>query len=374
MVKLVVELDVYVVPDDHKVYKCFPGKTYRFYRAVQASKATFLDIRGLEYLPDDPKTWKDEDVLKIISDDRWQRELDSRARGNKPHGTEGIGQTDRRTLTFLKHLLLDAKKGDLIVVPADGYTKDVLIGELITDAGSVAKFKVKDGVVERIFVGRSVEWKSTTEKRFFSRELIDLLHTPAALFAIPQYLHEEVYRLAYKNFVYCGSYVSTFQTSKEKFTSEDTAVVSTWFNGFEVLKDAIQRGALDEISGKSFFELGLQPLPDQVAAELTININSPGSFSIRSGTAFALALMAMMPLAACTPEEIEQEGVIVELRSIGNASATDCSSQAQGAVKSYVDALGNERLKQACELARRAKKDAKLTTKARLKAKQADAN
>jgi hypothetical protein len=370
MAKIVVELDVYVVPDDHKVYKCFPGKTYRFYRAVRDSKAVFLDIRGLEVLPDDPKSWKDEEVLKIISDDRWQRELDSRARGNKPRGSEGVGQTDKRTLTFLKYLLLDAKKGDLIVVPADGYTKDVLIGELTTDAGASSKFNAKDGEHEGAYVGRPVKWKSATEKRFLSKALIDLLHSQSAFFALPVPLHEEVYKLAYKNFVYRGNYVSTFQTSKEKFTSEDTAVVSTWFNGFEVLRNAIQQGNVDSLRNLSFFELGLLPLADQVSAELTININSPGSFSIKSGTAFALALMAMLPLAACAPEEIEKEGVIVELQSIGSAKANDCSLQIEGAVKAYVGALGYERLSQSCKLAKRAEKDAKLSTKARLKPKQ----
>lgn len=75
MGKIVVELDAYVLPDDHAILKVSPGKTYRFYEEVRRTKAVFLDIRGLDGLIGDPVDWADKDVLKIIADDRWAREL-----------------------------------------------------------------------------------------------------------------------------------------------------------------------------------------------------------------------------------------------------------------------------------------------------------
>src|SRR5688572_13746998 len=129
MAKINVALDAYVLPEDHQVYKLFPGKTYRYFGAVRDSNIAFLDVRGLEELDDDPRKWKDADVLKVISDDRWARELDRISRGLQPLTTPGVSRTDKRTLTFLKGLLLTAKRGDLVVIPPSGYRREVLIGE-----------------------------------------------------------------------------------------------------------------------------------------------------------------------------------------------------------------------------------------------------
>lgn len=369
MERTVVQLDAYVVPDDHRVFKISPGRTYRFYRAVRDANAIFLDLRGLEGLDDDPAAWVDKDVLKLIADDRWNREIQSRARGNKPQGAEGVGSTDRRNLTFLKALLLDARKGDFIVVPAEGYTKEVLIGEFTTDAGFFHRIDAADGDLVHTYLGRPVRWWTGIEKRLLSSELIKALHTQTALFVMGMSLYEEVYRLALGNFVYRQRFVSEFHTTKEKFTSEDSAVVSTWFNGFDVLRNAVENGSVETLGGQSFYLLGLSKLPDAQAAELTININSPGEFSVRSSTVFALALMAMLPLASCDSQEIVDNGVTVELKSIGDAS-TDCAIDVENAVNSYVTALGYERLEQACELAKRAREDATLETNAHLKSRK----
>lgn len=78
-----VELDAYAIADNHRVYKCSPGKTYRFYEVVRAAEVAFPDIRGLADLEMDASNWDDDRVLKTIASDRWARELESRARNNK---------------------------------------------------------------------------------------------------------------------------------------------------------------------------------------------------------------------------------------------------------------------------------------------------
>lgn len=367
MTRIVVELDAYVIPDDHLVFKLSPGKTYRFYRAVHDAKAVFMDIRGLEHLPDDLSTWDDKEVLKIIADDRWDREIQSRERGNKHHGTQGVGKTDKRNLTFLKRLLFEGKKGDLVVVGAPGYVNDVLVGELLTDPGEVRRIVAKDGEAQHVYLGRPVRWRAAVEKRLLPADLIDAVHRQTAIFVMGRTLREDVYRLAYKNFVYEGRFVSEFRTSKDKFTAEDSAVVSTWFNGFDVLRNAIEDDDTASLGDRSFYELGLTRLDDKKAAELTININSPGEFALRSKTAFALALMAMLPLSACDSQQVIDQGVTIEMKTVGSAT-NDCALIVQDTVNSIVGTMAYDRLKQACELGDRAIRDAKITTGARLKA------
>ncbi|HQS94954.1 MAG TPA: hypothetical protein PK823_00445 [Novosphingobium sp.] len=268
MSKIVVELDAYVLPDDHAIFKISPGKTYRFYQEVRRTNVVFLDIRGLDNLAGDPVNWADDDVLKTIADDRWEREVISRERGNEPKGSEGVTKTDKTRLGFLKALLGEAKKGDLVVVPADGYTKDVLIGELLDEPWHTVSVDAEDGEEGTFtYVGRRVRWRAAQPKRLFSSQLIDALHVQTAMFQLGRSLSEEIYRLAYRNFVHKNNYVSEFYTSKVHFTSEDSAVLSAWLNGFEVLRNRIESNNSGSLPG-SFAQMGLAKMPDNAAADL----------------------------------------------------------------------------------------------------------
>lgn len=365
MPKNVVELDAYVVPDDHVVFKCSPGKTYRFYLAVRAAKVVFPDIRGLEQLAGAPDQWTDKEILDVIAADRWARELVSRSRGNQHQGSEGVSKLDRRNLTFLKRIFFEGKRGDLVVVPVDGYAKEVLIGELLTDAGDVRPVDAKDGDYAGTYFGRPVRWRAGVPKLALSEDLIKALHTQTAVFAIGQSLHEEVYRHAYVNFVYKQHFVAEFRTAKAKFTAEDMSVVSTWLNGFDVLRNAMA-GNVPIAATDSFYKLGLQALDDSLAAELRVNIQSPGEISVRSATPFALALMVVFALSGCNSKEVIDNGVTVHLKTVGSATK-DVQSEVESCVSDMAIALGECRLDEAAGLGIRAEKDAKVATSASLK-------
>lgn len=359
--EIVVELDAYVIGEEHRVFKCSPGKTYRFYKEVRRANAVFLDIRDLDKLPKNSADWQDDKILKIIADDRWNRELQSRERGNDPQGTEGVGRADKTKLGFLKALLFEAQPGDLVVVPVEGYSKDVLIGEFLDEAGDVRSIVATDDEVEFVYLGRRVRWRSALPKRFLSEPMIKAIHTQTAFFILGQSLREEVYRLAYQNFVYRGDFAAEFRTSKEKFTAEDHAVVSTWLNGFDVA-----RSLGNNIDPKiSFYELGLRRLDDSLAAEIRIDIQSPGGVFVKSAGPFAMALMVLFSLPGCDTKKVVDEGVTVKLKVVGGAS--DPNEEIAQCVKSIAIALGQTRLDQSCDLSARATQDAKITTPATLK-------
>ncbi len=362
---ITIKLDASVIPSDHRVWKFSPGKTYRFYRAISEAKKAFLDIRGLEQLPTDPSSWQDSAVLKIISEDRWRRELVSRAKGNKHRGSEGVTPEDRKRLTYLKELIFDAQKGDLIVVPVDGYRKDVLIGEFTTEPGRPELVVAQDGEEAFTYLGRSVRWLTGVEKRLLSGDLLEKLHSPTAMFILGKTLRHEIYRWAYGDFVYDGEYVATFHVGKDKFTAEDSAVVSVWFNALEILQDALARNDVSSLPD-NFYLMGLGKLPDARASELDININSPGSFLFRSRDPFALALMAMFALSACDSSAVVNDQITIEMKVVGTASP-DCRHHIEESVKAMANALGAQNAEAMCKLGQRAAQDAKMTVGAHLK-------
>lgn len=365
---IVVQLDAFVLPDDHTVWKCSPGKTYRFYNVVKEANVVFPDVRGLGEYFDEGQEWDDDRVLRIIADDRWSRELASRARNNKPKaGSSSINSTDQTNLTFLKRLFFEAKKGDFVVVPAEGYDKEILFGEFLTAPSDLRVVEGKDGEHIGRYVGRPVMWRKQVVKRDLPPMLIDELHYRAAVFVLSRSRADDVYRVILGNYVFQGRYVAEFKTSKQKFTPEDFAVVSTWLNAFDYLRyEMSEHSDLVLSSQMNFAKMGLQHVPDDGATELRIDIQSPGEIFARSFGPFALALMAILPLAGCTPADVIDNGVTIEMRSIGNAP-TDCRIQVQDAVNSIVRTMSYERLDDANCLSERAINDAEMTTGARLK-------
>lgn len=367
-----VELDAYVISPSHRVWKASAGKTHRFYKAVRDANTVFPDVRGLDALDGEPTSWTDAQLLAVISGDRWERELESRERGNKPQGTAGISKQDRGVLTFLRRLWHEAAKGDLVVVPAEGYRENVLIGEFLTEAGELRKVEAQDGEYSGGYYGRAVAWRIGLPKLMLDEELIGALHTRAAVFALGETQKESVYRLAYGNFVYRGRYVAEFRTTKGKFTAEDHAVVATWLNAIDVLHDAWMHGQ-DDRSGYSFAELGLEKLPDDRASEVKINIQSPGEVFVRSTRPLALSMMAIFALSSCDSKAVADNHITVRLKHVG---AHDGS--VQEAVETDVNAirvaLGQARIEQQARLASRAQDDALLSTKATLKSSPGKGN
>lgn len=365
---IVVQLDAYALPDNHNVWKCSPGKTYRFYGVVRDAEVVFPDVRGLGEFIETGAGWDDSAVLKIIAADRWSRELESRARGNQSKaGSEAVNSTDSTNLTFLKRLFFEAKKGDFVVVPAEGYDKEVLFGEFLTDPSELRVVEAKDGEHVGQYVGRPVRWRKRVVKRELEPELIDELHYRAAVFVLTRSRADDVYREVLGNFVIRGRYVAEFRTTKEKFTPEDFAVVSTWLNGFDYLRHEMDsKPDLTLPSQMSFATMGLERVPDDGATELMIDIQSPGEIFARSFGPFALALMAMLPLAGCDSATVIDNGVTIEMRSIGDASL-DCRIQVENTVNAMVRTMSYKRLDEANCLSVRAVDDAQVSTGARLK-------
>lgn len=360
-----VQLNAHVLPSDHCVWKCFPGQTYRFLKAVHEAKAVFLDVRGLEALSSNPAEWEDGQVLDIIAADRWQRELEKEARHVQARGSPDVSAEDRKRLGFLKGLLLDAKRGDLIILPADGYRRDVLIGELLEEPGVVDHIRAKDGENLHTYIGRRVKWLPSKEKREFDEEVIASLHSSTAFHIIKPSVRQEFYEVAYKNFIIGDLYVATFQTDKQHFTTSDNAVVSVWFNALAAAYSATGAEAVS-LANKSFSDLGLLRSAEAERGELSIDIASPGSVLLHSAGVFALATMALYPAMEVSAAELHKRPIVVHVHTVGRADAS-CALQIGKAAEEIVKTLAIKRLQDACKIRARAQVEATLHTAAHLK-------
>ena len=357
-----VALGTYILPSDHKVWKYFPGKSYKFYDLVTATSLAMIDVRDLQNIDVDPANWDDVELLEHISEDRVQRRVDAGAR--RP--TRLVrSQGDKATLTFLRGLLFTAKKGDLIVMPDKGYTTLVQIGMLLDNPGVIKDISAEDDHETHKYFGRRVKWIGSIEKRRLSDALIAQLHSQAAFFDLGRSHYEEIYSKAFDDYVYDGQFVSTFRTTKQIFTSKDNLLSSLWFELIEVLEEA--RETHKPLAIENIYELAVESdISEDDRNDLSISVQSPGWFRWRSLTVEPLAAIAMFAMATAGVSFDEAKAATVSAQVVRTAD-TQCLGQVDQSVKAYLELLGKDRWEQACKLATKAETQATLHANARLK-------
>lgn len=358
-----VALGTYILPADHKVWKYFPGKDYKFHDVVSETAVALIDVRDLNDLGNDPAKWAEDDLLDHIAADRIERRVEAGA----PRPDRFVRSAgDQATLTFLQGLFFTAKKGDLIVMPDKGYTTGVKIGMLLDKRGVLKTVKAKDSNDETYtYYGRRVKWVGEIEKRKLSDELIAQLHSLAAFFDLGLSRYEEIYDKAFDDYVYDGSFVSTFRTSKNIFTSKDNLLSSLWFELIEVLEEAREND--EDLTVDNIYELAVESeIDEDDRNDLSIYVQSPGWFRWRSQKIEPLAAIALFTMATANVSYAEAKQATVSAQIVRKAD-DQCLGDVDEAVKRYLELLGKDRWEQACKLAVKAETQATLKANAKLK-------
>lgn len=363
-----VELGTVILPDDHSVFKLFPGKGYKFYETILRTKIAFLDLRGLGELGPNASNWDDKKLLRLISEDRVRRQIEE---GGKAPKKLRASTGDKQALTFLKGLI-KARQGDLIMVPGSGYRSEVLIGQVLDEPGRLEPVTIRGDDTAEVYMGRRVRWVATRQKRLFDLELINQLQSRAAFFDIGYSHYEEVHRIAFDSYVYDGQFVGSFRTSKEIFTPKDNFLTSVWFELMEVVAEASSEGA--ELDLDSIYEVVIQSDVDEAERQdLSISVQSPGKFTLRSLVATPLVTMALFAMASNGVSYAAAQKAKIETQSVAGVD-DQCVGQVDQSVKDYLRILGKDRWEQACRAAVRARKQSTLETPVTLTKERKSAN
>lgn len=354
-----VDLATTIVPRDHKIWKLFPGKEYKFGRQISEAKVAFLDVRGLDELDGKPNEWDRDDLLEVISKDRWERQNAQKLEKSERRISAG----DKQTATFIEGLFNEAKKGDFILVPGAGYGGVVSIFELTSGPGSVTLYEGQDGRTFNTYLGRKMKWLGSVPNRKLKLPVLERLQTPMAFFDMGNVGREAFYEAVLGNFVYDGEYVATYRVKKEDYNSRDNRIASTWMEFVDLVssEDALA-GAIAASRDKSIHELlDVGELTEEQRSDLSININSPGEILMRAMSMTPLIGLALFPLAASGVSYEQALAADIHMTTLGGA-VDSCTAEVQSSVKSILEAMGAERWLKACELAARAKSAAEIST------------
>jgi hypothetical protein len=358
-----VDLGVTIIPNNHRVWKLFPGEGYKFLDSMLENNAVFLDVRGLVDLGENPIEWDDEELLELISTDRWERQNELRIEQTDRR----ISAADKRTATLINGLFCRARKGDMVIMPHPGNTGSVSIGRFTTKKNSFRSLDAVDGRIAFEYPTRPVKWLARVNKRQLPYDLIELLQTPVAFFDLGNSGRELFYTAAFDNYLYDGVQQANYHTTKDIFTSRDNRTVSTWMEFVEVVSSA--ENFADIVQQPSV--VSISDLIDQAVvaeldrSDLAININSPGSLLSRAVTMSPLIGLAMYPLAVQQTSFAQATNATFVASTIGGAD-DECVAQLGDDVRNIIEALGADKWQRACQLAVRADSEANLKTKSRI--------
>lgn len=352
------EIEGVVIPDNHSVYKLFPGKTYRLAKAMHETRHAFLDIQGLASLPLTPLEWDDETLLSVISLDRIMREGESHG---KRRGKGRSRDQDKKRLRFLKGLFFEAKRGDLLLVPlGEGFSSQIAIGELEDEAGDIRIIEYTSNDDDYITYGRRVKWLSRVYRNQLSSELLKSIHSPTAFHVLKRSWHEEIYVSAYGTFTYDDIYVAKFQSEKETFSAQDWGNIGLLFNGFSVVHDHV---AVSDQVDENFYELALS---EESSATIELRRNSPLSVIVRTVGPLAFSAAVMFSGAAEGKSADQLQNVKVTARRVGDAG-NKCKIEVPPDVAAAAIGLGKGHFDTFCRVRKRVEEEAMVKSPARLK-------
>lgn len=364
MPEIVIDLGAVSVPVNHHIYKCFPGQSYRYYAAMVESRTVFLDVHGLATLGLDAMAWQPGDLLDLVRQTRIREDerLTKRTPTRKQRSPKASARLDHRNLNMAIGLYQTVEPGDLIVVPAEGYDKDVYIGEVTDEPLRQIHIPSDRERLEQDFIGRPVRWLDRRPKTGLSADLVNHLHTPIAFFDIGRSIYEEIYRLAYKNFLFNDLSFGTFDTSKDKFRNYDNLVSALWMEYLVAAGVARFDANHSSFQKLSLFDATSQVWSHSLNEELFLNINSPGTIGVRAVGLFPLVALGLWALSSLNAQEPFSNEIKVTVRHI-NQGSPNCEIAVSKEIKEYLETIGYDRWKEACEVAERMRTDAKISTR-----------
>ncbi|MBH5322248.1 hypothetical protein [Aurantiacibacter sediminis] len=358
-----VDLATTIVPNDHRIWKLFPGEGYKFERQIDDRRVAFLDVRGLDRLPENSRDWRRDRLENIASLDRWRRQV--AATGIRTD--RRVSAADKRTATYVDGLLNVARKGDFLAVPSQGADAKINIYELVSRPGSVSRIEARDRRADHIFLGRRVRWLGAIPKRNLKYEVIELLQTPVAFFDLGDAGRDTIYEAILGNYVYEGEYVATYRVAKEDYNSRDNRIVSTWMEFVDLASSGEQFAAALKATQSNAIPtiLDRSNLDEALRSDLSININSPGDIVMAAKRLAPLIGLALFQLAANGVPYNEAIEAETQLTILGGA-VDNCTAQIDASVRSIIEAMGAPRWIEACEVAQSASQNAELSTDANL--------
>lgn len=371
---LILDPALRVIESDHQIFVLHPGDGKRFYQDFQHHKAIFLDIPGitLSAVPD----IEDENVRKYLRMGRaiggWHKA--GRPAGKAPprdpnhYSVTVEGREAPRFMQEIKTLYVDAKPGDLIVIPGPGYNSSVILAELIEPFDP--EFRV-DSVryATDLIPARRVRFLQTKHAKYeFGRRAIRLMQNRQAIIRVNDDSdRHEFYEHAYGDYVWGHVSGNYMEITEEVVDQKDLTDVLFMTNYFGALYVAMKAGEVETFVELPWHKAINRYYNRELFGDVSIEVHSPGFFGRpMKDAAIAGYISAMTALAAVGASATDVAAL--EVKNSVNGRVSICDLQLQKDVQSTVKMITNAHLwwDEVCAAQKEASERTGLKTKAKV--------
>jgi hypothetical protein len=237
-------------------------------------------------------------------------------------------------------------KGDLVVVPGPISSRHVLVGELLHGPERRTMAEVQQyGKVP--IPARAVKWFPLINELELPERVSEVIRRPNPFVSFDLHFYSEIFDRTFGTYVQGDRYAARFDTKSDKFTGDDNFDFIILAESIAKIVQEIESGG-DISQYRNLLELAVSKREEIYKANLSININSPGSILSKSNKVIVLVFSALLSLMQIANAE---EGIpSVKVINTGSGHENDaCTPHVDIQVQKALEFMQIEVWREACE-------------------------
>ncbi|MDW5315518.1 hypothetical protein [Rhizobium sp. PL01] len=344
---IIVDPEIRILPDDHKIFILHPGSSKRFYNDFQQTNSVFLDLPGISFdkppRADSPELRASLRMARRIS--TWRnsgsKDDDKPSRAVSDYAVKNASNAPPKLVHTVIDVYGEAKPGDLILVPGAGYNSTVYVGEFNGEFDPGFTVEPLRYPKEKV-PARRVTWLPVAlAKNQFNRRLIRLMQNRQAIIQVgAEEDRREIYSIAYGDYVWKESSGNLIRVTKDEIDLNDLNKAVDLTNYFASQYLALKKGELEQFLALEFNEAIDRYYDKSYFGGVSVEVHSPGFFSRKMKDAMLAGYVsAMLALSGANVSALE--AIDTKVVNSANAQVSICDMELEKDIRETMEMYAN---------------------------------
>lgn len=368
-----IDLRAPIISGDTRVWRLFPGGSYKFLSTFKADQVAFLDVPGFE-MPDVKLSEANDLPTRIRRTEVMMEKLSREGREAIPRITEDdlqnfrVGKKRQRNQQAIINFYEVAKTGDLVVVPDQLSIGRVMIGVFAQQRAKLPHVTVPNIYGPVPVPARPINWLANVPENKVSTPLSSSLRHQHPFNLLEKSLFLEVFSLAFSSYVYNDHYSATIFNTKDDYLDRETSLIGLVSTLSATFCEKVSKGE------ENHFDL-LDAIFEQASIEFhcsqAADIHSEGFNRFTSAKATPLVIAAFFAALSflATADSQQQMEKMVDHIEFVNTFATEhdeCTALVSKTTNLMLKSMNGDKLWKKCQSMKDAEQRAGLTSSAKI--------
>lgn len=361
MSSVVIDLRTKVIPPSLQIWRLFPGSGYVFLPAFEKQGVVFLDFPGLD-LPVGPVGEGVADleerimVSRAVREWAWSAAKASREKRDPPPApsrklADYVDATTPRGMAVDKGSIAGLfgrpAKGDLVVVPGTIPSREVRVGEFLDDPETRVSVKI-DRYGEEPIPARRVRWFPAINELELPERVSEVIRRPNPFVSFDKTQYTEIFDRTFGTYVYGDQHTARFDTKSAHFRGNDNLDLMLLAEAIASLVELSETGG-SGAQANHLWQLAVRPKSAAFKTDLSININSPGSFLFKSVSLVPLVFAALFAVSSNGSFAADIPTSVTVINSASTPETDLCTPKVDERVRSALQLMQIEVWRDACQ-------------------------